>query len=305
MVKQYINNNSLKPVQTEVLDLILKAVPVSKIAIRRGTTVQAVYKTINQLINKRILKADYKKGLKKTYPLALRKSKNLKTFYRLHGVEFHIKPLFFSRLYDKERLKNTKFTFYNWTVRLYKNSIEVYSGINQDWRAESISRVTILMEQDFNRVIQRLENRLKIIIIKDQKLNIREVNHHYSQVNNGIARNVDKEDKRLTIYGKDGRARFKIDTSHNLIELEGIHPDTAKRDMEIVCEKHLNDWADYNPPTNSELAGHIKDIANLDVRHYKNIELYNTNIVKHLSVLDKMEKTLSKIDKGIERNRKV
>jgi hypothetical protein len=253
--------NNLKPVQREVLDLLLLGTSPNKIAIRRGTSVQAVYKTINQLIEKKVLLPNWKKGLKKTYARALTKSKNLKTFYRLHGVEFHIKPLFFSKLYDKERLKNTKFTFYNWTIRLYKESIEVYSGISQDWRAGSISRVTKLMEQDFNRIIQRLENRLKIIIVKNQKLNIREVNHHYSHVNNGIARNVDKEEKKLTIYGKDGKARFKIDTSHNLIELEGIHPDTAKKDMELVCEKHLNDWADNDPPTISEVMKAVYELA--------------------------------------------
>lgn len=306
MVDNTYNNYQLKRVQKEVLNFILLGNTPADISIQRRTSPQAVYKTINQLIEKRVLKPDWKKGLKKTYPLALKSSKRLKQFYRLHGVEFHIIPLYFSRYYNKEELKNKIFTYYGWTIRLYKESLEVYSGDFKDWRGESINRVTALMEQEFNRLLSRLENRLRIIIIKDQKLNIEQVNQHYAHVNNGIATELNKDKLAVTLYGQDGKARFKVDFSTALIELEGIHPETAKEDMRRVCEKQLNDWADNNPPTNSELANHIKKLADLqtaynieNVRHYNNIALYNENIVKHLAVLEEMSQTLKEIKKHI------
>ena len=276
----------LTKVQKQIMELLLtEGLTVKQIAIRRGVSQQAIYKTIKLLTKKGFLNGTPQRGLKKPYPHALTKQKNLKKYIRLHGVELHITPYFFSRKYHNIRKKSNLLSVMGCTIRLYKNTIEVYSGETLDFKGETVQRATAIAQEYFNRLFMKLENDLHIGIVKDRLQNIKVVNSHYAEVNNEIAKELDKTKTKITIYGKDGYAWFKIDTSWNFNEAETIHPEQSKLDAQLIFEKYLNDLRENCPPTNSELATAIMQQIKLQ-------SIYNENIKLHLSVLKEIKQAI-------------
>ncbi|KKM03438.1 hypothetical protein LCGC14_1774500, partial [marine sediment metagenome] len=116
--------------QHQVLDMLTKEFETpQRIAVRLQISHQAVYKLINKIRKKGYISRGYSRGLQKIQTTTqLNPSKNLKNGIRLHDQEFNIKILYGSRQY-KSALKN-KNLFYldDNTIRLYNQSIEVYSN---------------------------------------------------------------------------------------------------------------------------------------------------------------------------------
>jgi len=163
-----------------------------KIAIRRKTTVWAVYNIIKKLKKKGAITRGYNRGVQKSVPTRLKSpnytstsdASNGKPFIRLHGQEWHIKILDKGTIYEQLRAKGNTIQLDGNTVRLYTDSIEVYCAEDRDFRHHDVQRVTALSFQYWNRFFVRLENQLKVIILKARSHNIILVKQHYSEVQN-------------------------------------------------------------------------------------------------------------------------
>lgn len=244
--------------QKEVLHLLTEEfLTVKQIAIRRKTSNKAVYKIIKKLQKKGFLKGGLNRGLKKP----IHPSK--KNLIRLHGQEFNIKLLYkFSRYEELRKRSNTIIVGGN-TIRLYSHSLEIYGnnaifyGITEK---EAYSKSMAYWFKFFN----RLENELKIIIVKDRSRNIKEVNAHYSEIDNELAKECDKTKEKIDVKAtKDGKTWFKIDNSFNLHELETLHPETGKEDMGEVVRPFFNDLRDNRPLKVSQIVALIAEITDL------------------------------------------
>jgi hypothetical protein len=144
-------------------------------------------------------------------------------------------------------------------IRLNATSIEIYS--NNSFFGEDPNDAVFKSQEYWNKFITRLEHNLKITLIKPRHETIRFVKAHMAETNNEIAKDyVIKGDKLKVITQDDGKVWLLIDNSFNLHELETIHPETHKQDMEYVL-KQVNDWRDNNPPTISEVMGLINQMA--------------------------------------------
>jgi transposase len=276
--------------QQEILDAIIgEGLSPQQIAFKRGKSHQSIYKIVKILRRKGYLERLQTKRLQKHICTSTDSSKNIKEFFRLHGLEFHVVPFLGLKadgFYQKVRERSNVLVVSGCTVRLFAEVVEVYSGENVDFRGNSVNRVTRDAQVFFNRVFRKLEAQLHIGIVKDRLQNIKVVNSHYSHVSDGLAKDVGS--KKLVVVGLDGKVWFKVDNSLNLWEAETVHPVDAKIDAQLVFERHLNDWKENNPPTNSELLAYLTRVAG-------NQDVYNENIRKHLGVLDKMDKSLSRI----------
>ena len=257
----------------------------------------AVYKTIKILQKKGYLKEGLQKGLQKPYALAKKVYKKLSRYIRLHGVEFNIAPYYKSNFYEKVRQTTNVYQIMDCTIRLYEDSIEVYTAEHHHFNGETVQRATSEMFIFFNKLLGKLENRLRIGIIKNDYCNIRIVNQHYAEVNNEVAKELDKDKIKLTIYGKDGRAWFKIDTSWNFNEAETIHPQMSKQDAQLVFERHLNDWRDNNPMTNSELQGAISNLVQIQKTEVEKWAFYAENIKTHTEAIIELKDAIKEFRK--------
>lgn len=273
---------SLTIAEKEILHLITEEfLTQKKIALQRNCSRQAVNKVIRSLKKKGFLnianqKVPQEMKVDKTRPTTpICQPKNNPFFQknqenhtpiahgiRLHGQEFNIKILFKDKRYI-ELLKKSNINFIDGnTIRLYKNSIEVYSC--HSFFADTPQKATVKSFEYWNRLFARLEHDFKISLIKPRYQNIRLVNQHYAEINNELSKECEIKSDKIRVYTTDdGKLWFTIDNSFNLHEAETLHPKTAKQDMEEVV-KHFSDIRNNKPPTLSELMSAINEIVKVN-----------------------------------------
>ena len=273
------DNSKLSKTQKEVLSLIIKEHETpGRIAIRRQTSVQAVYKTINKLKKKGIISGSTLKGFrgfKKSNPL-LSNSKYTKHKIRLHGQEFNIKILNKSNKYQELLKKSNRIEVDKNTIRLYGDSIEVYS--DKSFIGDSENRVVKLSEQYFHNLFIKLENRLSIIILKPESMNIKQVNGHFAEMGNELAKQANKRKSQIKVFTKeDGKLWFTTDNSFKLDEAEFQHPKTGKQDSERIRET-FNDIRDNQNHLPSETRNEIIATVNM-IHELATAQLNQTKII--------------------------
>lgn len=278
-------NYKLTNTEKEILHLLTdEFLTIKQIALRRQCTLQAVYKIIKKLKKKGIIDI----GLNKVEKI--RSTPFKKSDIRLHGQEINIRIISQNNKYQKQlRESNILFIDGN-TIRLYRDSIEIY--LRNSFYGKTVNEAEKKSLDYLERFINRLENDLNIILKKPRAKNIKIVNQHYARGDSEICENAIKNKKRIWIRAEeDGRLCFVTDDSFGFKEDETLHPITSKRDRKAI-DKQINDWRINNPPTNSELAEFIK--INL-IQQRKSTDNINTllNTQKSLpNVLNRLEQQI-------------
>lgn len=267
---------------------------IKQIAAERETTTQAVYKVVRKLKKKGLLKGTNLTGFKLgglQKPTPFEKGK--KTL-NLHNIQINIKIIKNSKKYLKEIKKGNKISIKGATILLFKKGLDIYTDeasfdcyTTNEGYAKAISY--------FTNLYSRIENKFDITINKEGYLNKKWVRQHIAERDNELAKKYNDEKKKLKIKAEDGKVWLIADKSFNGNDLEFPHPETSKPDTDKVI-KHFNDIRANDPPTNSQLATHIFNLA-------KNSEVYIENIQKHLSVLDSMDRTMKLIRKELRGGR--
>ena len=248
-----ILNPQLTNAEKEVLHLITEEfLTIKQIAQRRNCSVQAVYKITKSLKKKGVLDI----GLNKVEKV---ESTFNQSDLRLHGQEFNIRILWQDPDFQRKlKGSNTIFLDGN-TIRLYKNSIEIYSG--QSFFGKLVNEVERKSLDYWERFIIRLEHDLKIQLKKNRARNIKIVNQHWARGDSEITDNAIKYRERVWVYAEeDGKLCFITDDSFGFKEDETLHPITAKPDRKAI-DKQVNDWRLRDPPTQSELSKIQADIG--------------------------------------------
>ena len=186
---------------------------VQKIAIKRNTSQQAVYKIINKLRKKGYLKGGLNKGLKKVRHIT-NTGVDRKQYARLHGLQLNIKIIHKSQYYDNLREKSNVMRLEDATITLHKESINIYSSDNLEFGAQNSNRAISKALNHFIDLIHSLEQKLHCMLIKIGYSNIDIVDGEISEVNNEIATKYHIEKKKLKIRGTDdGKVWAEVDFS--------------------------------------------------------------------------------------------
>jgi len=259
------NNLKLTKIEQEILHYLTNEfLTIKQIAIRRKTTYEATRKIVAKLkkkgvVNKVNRKVVFSQG---TIQPSNKIQPPKKNQIRLHGEEFNIKILYKDHKYKELLEKSNTLDIDGNTIRLYKNSIELYSG--QSFYADTPQKAVYKSIPYWNRLFTRLENDLNIIIIKSRYQNIKIVKLHFAEINNEISKDYEATGDKLRIYAReDGKLAIIIDNSFNLHELETQHPKTAKQDMNRVT-KQLQDWRERDPPTNSQIMSLMNQVLEIN-----------------------------------------
>jgi len=187
------------------------------------------------------------------------------------------------------------------TLRLYKNSLEIYTAPHKYFLGEDEQRATALSFNYWNNFFTRIQNKFNIIIIKGENTRILQVNAHYSEINNELADELNVKKIKLNIFAKeDGKIWFKIDNSFRLNEVECIHPNSAKQDMGII-KAFFNDLRNNIPPTLSELSS----IVVKNTQSIRGLLMYQAyfaeNIKTHIQAIQTLGKSVEKLSEIMER----
>jgi hypothetical protein len=188
--------------------------------------------------------------------------------------------------YQKHLKKSNTIFLDGNTIRLYKNSIEIYLG--HSFFGKTTNEAENKSLSYLQRFLTRLEHDLDIMIIKNRARNIKIVNQHYARGDSEICDNAHKNKKRVWVYAEeDDKLCFITDDSFGLREDETLHPTTSKKDRKAI-DKQVNDWRLNNPPTNSQLATHIMNLT-------QNLELYGKHIVTHTKSIISLSKAIPQL----------
>lgn len=268
----------LTETEKEILHLITEEfLTVKQISLRRNCSLQAVYKIIKKLKKKGAMHGGLRK-VEKVEPT------HHKSDLRLHGQEFNIKIIWQDERYQKMLKKSDILFIDSNTVRLYKNSIEIYSG--QSFFGKNTEDVEKRSLEYWQRFLARLEHDLKIVLIKGRARNIKIVNQHWARGDSELSDNAHENKKRVWVYAEeDGKLCFITDDSFGFKEDETVHPKSAKKDRKEI-DRQINDWRLNKPPTQSELAGDIKKV--------------NEAISKQTEMVSGLPETLNKLEEQIK-----
>ena len=200
--------------------------------------------------------------------------------------------------YSQEFIEKSNILFIDSnTVRLYKNSIEVYSG--NSFHGKSTGQAEKKSLEYFNKFFARLEHELNITLVKPRSRNIRIVNQHYARGDSEVCDNARKEGERIWIHAaEDGKLAFITDDSFGFREDEAVHPKTAKPDRKNI-DKQINDWRLKDPPTNSQLAGHLNQLVSVATEDMVKRGEYSQDIVEHKNAIVTLNKGIKKLTKVI------
>ena len=300
----------LTEVEKEILHLLTdEFLTIKQIKQRRNCSLQAVYKIIKELKQK----GAYDSGLNRVEKV---ESTFNQSDLRLHGQELNIRLLYQNPKYQIELKKSNILFLDGNTVRLYKNSIEIYSG--QFFYGKTINEAEIKSLEYWKRFLARLEHDLTIILVKNKARNIKIVNQHWARGDSEICDDSRKYRERVWVYAEeDGKLAFITDDSFGLKEDETIHPFTSKPDRKAV-DKQVNDWRLNNPPTNSELAINqaettlnikktnqmINNLIGLQKGVPKALNLFKQQIESHLKLIQEYRKENIKWRREITRENK-
>jgi hypothetical protein len=304
-------NSKLTNAQKDILHLITdEFLTVKQIKQRRHCSIQAVYKIVAQIKKKGFLD----KGLNKVEKV---ESTSNQTDIRLHGQEFNIKLIWQEPNYQKLLETSNFMSLDGNSIRLYKTSIEIYSG--QSFFGKTISEVESKSLEYWNRFFNRLSHTLGVCLIKPKSRNIKIVNQHYARGDSELSKNALENKERIWIYAEeDGKLAFITDNSFGFKEDETVHPITSKPDR-IAIDKQINDWRLNNPPTISEIAQFTTDNAqglkqtiesiNTLVEHQKSLPIVleglSKQIKSHLKLIQEYRKENIKWRKHREKELKI
>lgn len=288
-----ITEPKIKPLtkaEKEVLDLISEDfLTLKQIQIRRQCSRQAVYKILKKLKEKGALN----QGLQKVDKIeALVNQKPI----RLHGQEFNIKIIFQNQNYQNQLKASNLLFIKGHTIKLFKNSLEVYSGEGISFFGDTAREAINKSFKYWQKFLTSLEHELKVVILKPKSRNIRIVNQHFARGDSEICNNAINNHKKIKVFAEeDGKLAFITDDSFGFKEDETVHPQTSKPDREAV-DKQVNDWRINNPPTNSQLSSALyTQTQNLD--HYA---IHLKSHVKSVQDLGKGVKELVAIIKTLK-----
>jgi len=182
----------------------------------------------------------------------------------------------------------------NAKVWLCDTSIVMY--FKDSWFGYSVDDVHRRILADVFKFITRLENFLRISTLKIAgRYKMKFSRRHYALIENELARQYDKEKKKLYVYDKEG-LWFLIDNSYNLHEAEGVRAKTTVTDTKKV-EDFFNGLKE-TPITPQFVVNGFHNLIE-DRKYYaKNLKAHVGSIRRLAHEVENLSKQVKKINGG-------
>lgn len=176
---------------------------------------------------------------------------------RGHAFKFHFKiPLIKNWNNRLKFLENNNYQFIkipqgqriiitignlDYKVWLCNNSVIINFPKGKSYYCNDSKIAYLKAVYECKKVMIRIENLFSIDLRFNGKFKYRVLRHHYSHIENDLAKAYVNEGKILFIRDKQGILWGLIDNSYNLKELETVNKNTAIKDMDNVIQPYFND----------------------------------------------------------------
>ncbi len=179
------------------------------------------------------------------FQFVLKLPENLKNWNKreeiFNKIDFNYDPLLLGGINRGQKIvfKGRKIWLTNKSIVIYeKSSYVAYTSKQAQKHAIA----------DLLKLIRGLERKLQANFSIKGSYKFKVSRQHYALVKNALAKQYDREGKKLQIYNSSG-LWFLIDNSYNLNEAETVHPKTTVKDNEKVQNffNGLKDQEGYTP----------------------------------------------------------
>jgi len=254
---------NLTEVEKEILILLtIDFLTPKEIALRRNTSVKAVYKVQTKLKKYGVLSRQNVSNFPKEIEVEKKggvSPAKVKSEHpiRLHAEQYHITIIKSTTIYNNLTKKGTyRLSIEGNTVMCYKNTIEIYSNSSFFGVTPNVSDSKAM--NYWSRFLMKLENRLNILILKDGYCNISRVRAEYAETGNEFAKQTLKENQKINIVDENGKSWLIVDDSFKFKECETVHPKNSKEDMQLVVQPFFNDLREKVSLLPSQLTASIE-----------------------------------------------
>lgn len=182
-------------------------------------------------------------------------------------------------------------TFKGRKVWLTRKSIIVFE--KSSYMAENSTEARQYAIYDFMILIRALERYLKADFgVSDKNFKFKVSRQHYALIKNALAKQYDRENKKLYVSNENGKQWFIIDNSFNLHEAETIDPDTADQDN-LKIQKFFNGIKSFDNFTPNFVVTSIAQVTS-------NQLMFAENMRSHIEAIKKLgcavEELVKKVD---------
>ena len=264
-----IRKLKLTKAEKEVLHLLhIECLTPKQIAKKRKISNSAVYKFIRKLKEKGFFNENLKRFTNNGVGMSAPENEHP---FRLHGQRFYIEILDKTENYLKKINKIGKgIEYVDGNYVTYNEKFVQIMGKKDFWAETPIEAEEKSLEY-WTRFILKLEQRLRIVLLKDGYDNIRySKSGEFAETNNELAKDFNNRNDKLMIRGtEDNKVWLVIDNSFNLNEMETTHSKFSMDDS-IKITDHFNDIRNLPIIKLSEISQVIGEIS-------RNIEILSAN----------------------------
>lgn len=242
----------LTPNEAMVLSLLTQEfLTVAQIAVRRKTTKRAV-----QLIRRRLIEKGYLSREASQGGGVSRSLRSTTQQLRLHAMQWKV-----GILWGQTEARVIQ-EFMGCHINVGKGFLEIYAKEGLVFEGPDEWACMALALQFFERVGLRLENDLGVKLIKPRSQNWELVKSEWATEGSEVAERHIGDGAALKVFAtENGNLWFWGDWSKKTPEHE-----TSNKVDSVEVNKHLNDWRDFHPPTNSQLFGMLQKVLELQVQ---------------------------------------
>ena len=189
--------------------------------------------------------------------------------------------------------RGQKINFKGRKIWLTNNSIIIHE--KESYIAETAQEAKDYAIADLISLVKALERKLRGTFSFGGQYKFKVSRQHYSLIKNALAKQYNREGKKLEIYNSSG-LWFLIDNSFNLNEAETVHPKTAVKDNEKVQNffNGLKEQEGYTP------AFIVTSIA----KNSENLENYAVHLKSHVQSVKDLGDGVKELVKTIKELKK-
>ena len=177
-----------------------------------------------------------------------------------------------------------------------RKSLVFYCPKDKSFYGSSASECRELAGFEVKYLIKRLESALKLNFRSNGQYTLKLCRQHYGAVNNELAMKRVREHEPLRVSDDSGEWLL-VDLSQGLVELETVHPKTARDDMDEVIEPYFDDIKNKRPPLPSEMWKVL-------VAEVQNWKMYGENMVSHVHAVQDLAKGVNDLRDAVKDFRK-
>lgn len=258
--RNVVKKKLLTSTEKEVLHLLhIECLTPSEIAKRRKVSKSSVSRSIRKIKEKGFFNV----GLKRLTHGGVGSSSLTKEHpFRLHGQRFYIEILDKTEAFLKKINKVGKaveFIEGNY-VTYNENFVQIMA--KKDFWAETPLDAEQQSLEYWTKFILKLEQKLKVVLLKDAYENIRySKSGEFAETNNELAVDFNNRRDKLQIRGtEDNKVWLIVDNSFNLNEMETTHSKFSMDDSVKVTD-HFNDIRDFPVMRPSEISQIVGEIS--------------------------------------------